>query len=335
MAFIQVKLTKSINQSRGIFDKYIYKPDNGDLIADILGSGYFDDSRYIGDPDWFGSIIEISASNGYAVGRIVVGGLVVLYDSTGGGSINVEWGAITGDINSQADLAAVAKTNNYGDLNNVPALRPVGDVIYLHTDGSDSNIGLTPELPVQTMGAAITKAIAMSPGANNQIIIESTDGGTYTGDVDVPSFVHVMCHRAAWNGKMRIADSCLIHFRSAQNSNPSDRIFKKDVGMGEASIILEALFVVGSGQEGVICDAGRVLFRANFASVDAGHAMKAKNGSEIVFNIAEVNLLNGGIAIGTKDTDGAGNFYSGSILNGVDDGTGIMIETRVDGDEVT
>jgi len=127
MAFIQVKLTKSINQSRGIFDKYIYKPDNSDSIATVLGSGYFDDSRYISDPDWIGSIIEISASNGYAIARIVDGGLIVLYDSTGGGSMNVEWGAITGDINSQADLAEVAKTNDYDDLIN--KFNPTTDII--------------------------------------------------------------------------------------------------------------------------------------------------------------------------------------------------------------
>ena len=122
MAFIQLKLTKSLNQSRDIFDKYIYQPGNADSIATILGSGYFDDSRYLDDPDWIGSIIEISATNGYAIARIAVGGLVVLYDSTGGGSVNVEWGSITGDITSQADLAEVAKTNDYDDLNSKPVL---------------------------------------------------------------------------------------------------------------------------------------------------------------------------------------------------------------------
>ena len=122
MAFVQIKLTKSINQSRGIFDKYIYHPNNNDLIADILGAGYFNASRYTDDPDWIGGIIEISASDGYAIGRIAVGGLVTLYDSTGGGAVNVPWGAITGDIVDQADLADVAKTNDYDDLTNLPDL---------------------------------------------------------------------------------------------------------------------------------------------------------------------------------------------------------------------
>lgn len=104
MPFQQFQLTKSVNQSRGIFDKYIYKPLSNDLIADILVSGYFDESRYSSDPDWIGGIIEISASDGFAIGRVVDGGIITLYDSTGAGSVNVEWGAITGDINAQTDL---------------------------------------------------------------------------------------------------------------------------------------------------------------------------------------------------------------------------------------
>lgn len=82
MAFQQFKLTKSVNQTRGIFDKFIYNPDNNDLVGDVLSVGYFDDARYVDDPDWVGSVIEISASDGYAIGRIADGGVVTLYNST-------------------------------------------------------------------------------------------------------------------------------------------------------------------------------------------------------------------------------------------------------------
>jgi hypothetical protein len=70
MSFIQKKLTKSINQSRGIFDKFLYKPANGDTLTDISESGYFSKSRYIDDPDWEDSIIEVDVVDGYFVGRI-------------------------------------------------------------------------------------------------------------------------------------------------------------------------------------------------------------------------------------------------------------------------
>jgi len=39
-----------------------------------------------------------------------------------GGGGSVIWGSITGTIADQSDLAAVAKTNDYGDLDNKPDL---------------------------------------------------------------------------------------------------------------------------------------------------------------------------------------------------------------------
>lgn len=82
MSFQQFQLTKSINQSRDIFDKYIYEPTNSDVIADILVDGYFEQSRYADDPDWIGGVMEISAPDGFAIGRITDTGIFSLYDST-------------------------------------------------------------------------------------------------------------------------------------------------------------------------------------------------------------------------------------------------------------
>jgi hypothetical protein len=81
MSFIQFKLDKSINQARGIYDKYVY--ETTDTALDILVSGYFDDSRFVIEGDWNGSVIECKCSNGYVIGLINQGGqLTVLYDST-------------------------------------------------------------------------------------------------------------------------------------------------------------------------------------------------------------------------------------------------------------
>ena len=82
MPFQQFKLDKSVNQSRGIFDKYIYKPTNGDLIAQILQSNYFDQSRFSDDPDWIGGIIEIVTPAGYYIAEIQEPTINVVYDST-------------------------------------------------------------------------------------------------------------------------------------------------------------------------------------------------------------------------------------------------------------
>ena len=82
MAFQQVKLSRSINQTRGIFDKYIYSPSNNDTLDDIISDGYFTESRYGKDDDWVGSIIEISTPNEYAIVKVIPGdGVEVLFGS--------------------------------------------------------------------------------------------------------------------------------------------------------------------------------------------------------------------------------------------------------------
>ena len=82
MSFTQLRLSKSINQSRGIFDKYIYETDT-DTIETVTSDGYFDQSRFIDKPRWQDSIIECLCSDGYIVGRISGNGIVVLLVSDG------------------------------------------------------------------------------------------------------------------------------------------------------------------------------------------------------------------------------------------------------------
>lgn len=153
MAFQQKKLERSVNQTRGIFDKFIYSPENNDLIDDVLSLGYFNQSRFVNDKDWVGSVIEISASDGYAIARIVDGGVVTLYKSTGQGAVNVDWGDITGDLANQVDLNNELETINQRitdiDALNVKVVnsiddfpRPVGDVITLES-GTIYQIGNT------------------------------------------------------------------------------------------------------------------------------------------------------------------------------------------------
>lgn len=76
MAFRQEKLQRSVRQSSGIFNKYIYETSE-DTIAEVQVDGYFAESRFIEiDNDntngmgWRGGIIECSCSNGYFVGQI-------------------------------------------------------------------------------------------------------------------------------------------------------------------------------------------------------------------------------------------------------------------------
>ncbi len=66
MTFDQKKFSKSVEQSRDIFDKFIYRPENGDTLADMIQPGYFAASRFANDTDWTNSIIEAQGDDGYA-----------------------------------------------------------------------------------------------------------------------------------------------------------------------------------------------------------------------------------------------------------------------------
>lgn len=74
MPFVQRKLDRIFNQSRGIYDKFAYRPDNGDTLSDMAEPGYFADSRFAGEPDWENSLIEIVAADGQATYQVTAGG---------------------------------------------------------------------------------------------------------------------------------------------------------------------------------------------------------------------------------------------------------------------
>ncbi len=75
MAFEQFKLDIATEQTRGIFNTYVYESDV-DSVADIQVAGYFSDSRFIGDPDWIGSLMIAKMSDGSVNGFIGADGSI-------------------------------------------------------------------------------------------------------------------------------------------------------------------------------------------------------------------------------------------------------------------
>jgi len=93
MAFNQFKLDRSVLQSRGIFNKYVYETE--DTIEEVLTADYFSASRFaLTDNDetngmgWNGGVIDCSCSNGYFTGRVDDSGS--LSNVSGTTSINTE-----------------------------------------------------------------------------------------------------------------------------------------------------------------------------------------------------------------------------------------------------
>ncbi len=65
MTFDQKKFSKSVEQTRNIFNKYVYKTN--DTVSDVIVPGYFAESRFNGEDGWIGGIIEVQCSDGYAI----------------------------------------------------------------------------------------------------------------------------------------------------------------------------------------------------------------------------------------------------------------------------
>ena len=146
MSFNQAKLDKIDNQSRGIFDTYIYKTD--DTCAEVQAAGYFTASRFAkADPvSWENAIIEVQCADGFGKGFIdnlgnfvfLIGGDVAPafcawldyaddafggatfvrdepskeYDITtlGGGFTGINFFNITDPVNSESDSLSVENT---------------------------------------------------------------------------------------------------------------------------------------------------------------------------------------------------------------------------------
>jgi len=84
MAFVQFKIDRSIDQSRGIFNKYIYEtPD--DTILQVEATDYFADCRFItidgpqtNSQGWIGGLVECKCSDGYFLGEVQADGSTVI-----------------------------------------------------------------------------------------------------------------------------------------------------------------------------------------------------------------------------------------------------------------
>jgi hypothetical protein len=87
MSFNQFKLSESFNQSRGIFNKYIYESD--DQLVKIISPDYFAESRFlISEPDkWKGALIDVSSIDSYVVLKVTDDGLSAEQSGVGNNTV--------------------------------------------------------------------------------------------------------------------------------------------------------------------------------------------------------------------------------------------------------
>ena len=154
--------------------------------------------------------------------------------------------------------------------------------------GNDSNSGLNINEPKLTVGAAITAALLLTPAELNQIVIEIPDSGTYSGNIDLPEWVHINAPNAAYNGRITISDNTIIKFRRLQNDSETVVIVRKLIGTGFAKVTCDLIIVDGALQEGVSVNAGLCHIDVGLLQVDAGTGIKTKNSSRVSFIVPEI-----------------------------------------------
>lgn len=112
MPFEQFRLDKSINQSRGIFDKFIYVSAD-DTLNEIQADGYFSANRFLrDDPEsWIGALIEVRGTDGYAVLQVAANGTSV--EEVGGGGAGALVVATRSDNSNPAVFADFAALETY------------------------------------------------------------------------------------------------------------------------------------------------------------------------------------------------------------------------------
>jgi len=232
------------------------------------------------------------------------------------------------------DTLFSAFTKTQANFTELYSLAPLDQqqMFYVAKAGNDSNSGLNITEPFLTIGAAITAASLLTPAVDNQITIQVIDTGDYVESPTLPEWVHLDASNAALNGRLTIEDNTITSFRRLQNSTVGQSVARKSNGLGFAKVAVELLIVADAGQDGMKVDAGVVHIDAGVMSIDAGIGIKAKNGSRVSFIVSEVQLLNGGLGIGTRTAGGGANFFSGNILYAKDDGSGVFVEAKVAGD---
>lgn len=165
MSFDQDKLERSVEQSSGIFNKYVY--ETSDTIEEIQAFGYFAKSKFArydnnqtNSKGWMTGVIEAQCSDGYAMG--------ILDGSTGTLTVILSQSSIVSPasqvvVQQPSDLEGELDSNKYylidGDIN-------MGDIIINIPEGG---------LSIGGLGSSVSRLFSNS---NNYTMFNTSVSGT-------------------------------------------------------------------------------------------------------------------------------------------------------------
>lgn len=170
MPFNQFKLDIATEQSRGIFNQYVY--ETTDTLAETQVAGYFAQSRFINDPDWIGSLVTVKATDGGLLGEFTDDGTMVPSDV----AADYEEGTWIPTDNSGAALTFVNPAGSYVRVGRLVTC--TGRLQYPSTaNGSSASIGGLPFTASNIDGEA-SGSIAYSSSIFGETILVTKNTAT-------------------------------------------------------------------------------------------------------------------------------------------------------------
>jgi len=199
---------------------------------------------------------------------------------------------------------------------------PESNILYVGKHGLDTNDGTTLDEAFLTFGAAITKAVSLTPSSSNRVAIKCFDAGDYTENLTVPSWVGVQAESARITGNHTVTDnSLLMAFRIVTSSGTA---IMKSAGTGAATVQCPRM-ILTSTANGLLCTSGSINYSGDSLEVEDGFGFGTTSTAKCSVAVTTITISGTGI--------GAGISSSGELVlacadindNGGGTGTGIFV----------
>lgn len=187
---------------------------------------------------------------------------------------------------------------------------------YVGKHGANTNDGLSDNNAFLTFTFAIAAAVAAGPGAANRFLIVCLDGGIYTENLTLPSYVSVFAPDAVLVGNHIVNDDSGINAKTFRAT--AGNAVSKTAGAGNAQIVAGNFELTGAAI-GLLCTSGNMCFDICAVTVENGAGIGSLSTDELhgfvdVIHITGNGIGAGIIGVGTMTID-VNNIY--------DDGAGI------------
>lgn len=208
-----------LNAGEGILDVGAIDLKNNGTSGIYISNGVLearvDSIEEIGSYGGTSGLIVTTGTLNMFVGKVAVDTAF----SVGTNTANIFAGEVSGSTSGSGLSLSVPGA---GDFDYV-------QTIFIGKHGNDVNDGLNPAQAKLTMSSAMTAASGLTPSASNRIAVVCVDGGTYGSPFTVPSYVHLIAHRATFTNTVTLSGNSSLRARSCESAQPNCVVLNGDL----------------------------------------------------------------------------------------------------------